>query len=367
MKLLAALALAVMLVACADDDEPTTIEREGSDVVQDDSVSLQGSVLDAYAVTYRVQELDPEEGVRTASVELLVRRPFASRRTVTGDELLGDRAAELGRRTEGAHLILPTPGPAPDDLRADLLFARDDAIEARTVLGRTCAVFEIGAPLLAGGELALGEGTEICVDADGLVLEEVTVEDGEIVERWLATDVGTDPPAEIEVEGEPVPVAEGGGSVRAIEPTSSPPGPFWVLDDASAPEGFEHLGRYAVVPPQTARVDSAESRPRVVAGVVDVWVRGIDVLVVDQGGTLGNVAPFGTHPGSEDVDVGDVGVGALFAEAYLTRTGGEVRVLIPPGKYVRVSATLPIDEVVAVARALREVEGTTLAYIDEPG
>lgn len=57
-----------------------------------------------------------------------------------------------------------------------------------------------------------------------------------------------------------------------FEPTSRSVGQFFVL--AAVPTGFAHRGRYAVVPPQEAHPDDENSRGRVIAGVVDVWVRG---------------------------------------------------------------------------------------------
>src|SRR5205823_3628561 len=59
-----------------------------------------------------------------------------------------------------------------------------------------------------------------------------------------------------------------------------------------APAGFVETGRYAVVPPQPRTPLDPSARLRLVSGVRDVYVRGADVIVVDQGGTLGGVAPF---------------------------------------------------------------------------
>jgi hypothetical protein len=370
-----AVALVVVLVlvaACSGDDDddaratpPETIGRSGSVEVDTPTSVDVVDVPQSYAVTYAIEEQDGD-AVRSTSAELLVDRPYRSRLETLDakGKRVALRVVDFGttdqqQAGEGAKTFMPVPGPSPDDIRGDRLGAGDG--EVRTVADRLCQVHHFGAPVLAG-RVIKGDTTETCIDADGIVLEEVvTAEDG-VTSRWLATDVDTAPAiddAAFHIDGaEAVPAGEGGGSVQEVEPDSTTPGTFYVLD--APPAGFTHRGRYAVVPPQEARPDDENTRAHVVAGVADVYERGIDVVVVEQGGTLGQVTPFGAEPNRDTIDslpnvpgVADLGP---------TIHGSELRVLIPPGRYVKVSGTVPADEVLAIAKMLRGIEGTQLVY-----
>jgi hypothetical protein len=318
-----------------------------------------------YSVTYRVDVLGEDDRVERTTETRVVRRPFDSRVTTSDGEVTRAGFAYAGQQSGSGEptVLTPIPAPSRDDVRGDLLVAAagDPDGEVREVLGRRCRVLHFGAAVL-DGEIVPGEITDTCVDADGIVLEEVVRDGDAISARWLATEVDVSAAvadADFRFDGAvAVPADQGGGSVRAVEPTSRSLGTFYELP--SPPEGFTHLGRYAVVPPQAANPDDIESRAQVLAGVVDVFVRGVDVVVIEQGGTLGQVPPFGAHPHATVVD----GVGALGdrGESFLTPTGAEVRVLVPPGRYVRVYGTVTVDDLVAILRALEPVEGGGLVY-----
>jgi hypothetical protein len=370
-RVVAVLLAGALLAACSggDDDatssKPVRIGRAGSVEVDSPTSVTVGAPLTAYAVSYRIEETDGDE-VRTTSAELLVVRPYRSRLETLDEDgaRVALRVVDFARTDqvkpgEDAKAFMPVPGPSPDDVRSDLLGPADG--EVREVAGRACQVHHFGAPILAG-RIIDGDTTDTCIDADGIVLEEVVTAEDEITSRWLATDVDTEPvvdDADFVIAGaEVVPAAEGGGSVQEVEPDSMPPGTFYVLD--APPAGFTHRGRYAVVPPQDARPDDEKTRARVIAGVADVYERGIDVVVVEQGGTLGQVAPFGAEPDKPTIDSFDNVPGV--ADAGPTIHGGEVRVLVPPGRYVKVSGTLPIDDLIAITKRLQGVPGTQLVY-----
>ena len=127
-----------------------------------------------------------------------------------------------------------------------------------------------------------------CVDRDGLVLEERTVDGGKVVRRPTARYVRVD------VDVDAVEVRrdrrrrhprhrQGGGSVQRVTDDSRTPGDFWEL--GSTPSGFTHRGRYAVVPPPRAAFRRRARGRQRAAGVVDVYVRGADVVTVDRGGS----------------------------------------------------------------------------------
>lgn len=362
MRLVAALLVTgAALVACGGDDAPATIDRTGSTVVDGAADVEVGELPRTYRVEYRVQQVDGDD-VTTTTAVLTVDRPYRSRFEV--DELV--RVAELGSFGEvepgdETEVTAPVPGPAPGDVRADVLPLRAGR-EVREVLGRRCQVHRLGASLLEG-EYLEGDLVDVCIDADGLVLEEVTTVDDEIVVRRVATDVELEPDldgVDFALDIQPRPADEGGGSVQAVDPTSSSPGTFWILD--APPAGFTHAGRFATIPPQRARLDDEHTRAQFVAGVTDVYERGIDVVTVEQGGTLGQVPPFGDHPNGELID--DMGELGPRGELVQHANGAELRILLFPGRYVKVSGTVPGEELVAVARALRPIDGTELVYLE---
>lgn len=360
------LVLAVLVAACGSGNShsstpPTTIGRGGSKVVTTVAAVPIGAPLDTYSVRYRVEEVDGDD-VSISTSTLTVDRPFRSRIDLGRTT----RRADFGYLGTDQEVVTAAPAPAPVDVRSDLLFGGDKGREVRSVAGRDCQVHRLGAPVLSGIVVPAGESEGVtaddCVDADGLILEEVvTNDDQRTTSRWIATKVDTAPTVagdEFRIAGAtPKPAAAGGGSLQEVDPTSSSLGRFWQLDEP--PAGFIHHGRYAIVPPQSASTDDIEVRGQVVAGVSDVYVRGIDVVIVEQGGTLGQVPPFGVTPYSRLIDLGELG---RTAEWFLTPSGAEVHVLIPPGRYVKVLGTMPAPEVIAIARSLTPIEGTGLVY-----
>jgi len=262
------------------------------------------------------------------------------------------------------------PAVAADDVRFraivdDVLEAGVERRERREVLGRPCQVYRSLTGLLGRMTApAADDHVDSCVDESGLVLEHVEVFEGEIASRRIAVEIEEDAPLDDDLfaTGEAtIPVREGGGGVRRLVPGSRPPGTFWELP--SPPAGFEAMGRYSVVPPQPENFGDPARIAFRRAGVADVWVRGPDVLVIDQGGTLQGAAPFEMAPDTPRIDVGALGE----AEVVLTGTGAEVRVLLPGGRYVQAYGTLPVEDMVAELGRLVsvEVEGEgTLEFLD---
>jgi hypothetical protein len=379
----AGLAALTLLVACSGGGRgdakpgkvttPPTIGREGSKVIEHMPAVEIEAPLAAYGLTYRVEEVAGDD-VQTSTAELTVVRPFRSRVVTTvDDEVTSTRVADFGYlgQAPGADghdsVLTAPPGPAPGDVRSDLVFAGDEGGEVRLVIDRPCQVHHLGAPALTGIIVPFDESegitTDTCVDADGLILEEVTYDDEHrAISRWIATKLVIGPTVHDDdfrlPDVKPTPATEGGGSLQAVDPTTASEGRFWELPEP--PEGFTRMGRYAIVPPQAASPDDEHSRAQVIAGVSDVFVRGSDLLVIEQGGTLGQVPPFGVTPHSHLIDLGELG---KTAELFATATGTEIRVLIPPGRYVKVLGTLAPDELVAIAKSLVPIEGTGLVYL----
>lgn len=367
LALAAAAALAVRSDGAGSDVGSRRIER-GADLDVE-------RVPPTWRITYRVTT-GSGDGASTVTEVAEARRPFESRlETYAGDDSAGDprtvQVSSFGRTRLAGPGLEPSVVAAPigvglHDLRIDpLLPAATDAgllerREHREVAGRICQVLRSDGPLRAGPLTPPAEGTyaDSCVDADGLVLEQVVVVDGDRVLHQVATEVevGVDLDDDRFRTGEiTVPADQGGGSVLRIRPGSIPPGPFWVLDEADVPAGFEPCGRFSVVPPQPHDLADPLRSSSLIASATDVWVDGPDLLIVDQGATLGGAPPF-VAGGGEPVDLGPLGEGEILLDA----GGNEVRVLLGGGGYLSVQGTLPPADLAAVARSLRQVEGDEL-------
>jgi hypothetical protein len=332
--------LVVILAACSGgSSRAKAIDRDGSTRVSAPREVRVTNVLDAYSITYRVETVEDGK-VTVDEAALTVQRPFRSRLELGDGSVRVSDFGYLGHQPAKGKPSVYTAAPeaAGGDVRADLVV--DDT----------------------GREVRPGSGVDECIDADGLVLEEVVRDATTITRRWVATRVDTSPTTrtrDFRLRGvAPIPARDGGGSLQKVKPASAPPGPVWELD--APPPGFDLIGRYAVVPPQDASADDPETRDQVIAGIVDVFMRGHDVVFIEQGGTLGQVPPFGTAENGTVVDLGEL---ARNAEWFPTVTGAEVRALLPPGRYVKVRGTLPADDLIAIARSLHERTGTGLTYI----
>lgn len=353
--------------------------REGSEELggADVAVDVGSRPPSSYRIVYRVEN---RAGGRTivATETLLVRRPFEALSVRTSGPPPGKKEDNrtvngFGRLRNGDLILAVPPATAALDRRLDTYVeaaAKDGfagAREARRVAGRRCRVFRLSAPGGIEGLVPVREIEEdysdVCIDAAGLVLEEVGVVGGEPLNRKVATRVDEAPDVaegSFDVGDPTLDVRQGGGSVRQITLSSRPPGTFWEL--RAVPEGFTHDGRYTVVPPQTG-FDDPTQRQRLIAFTSDVWRNGVDVLIVEQGATLGGSAPFSEDPKAKRVGVGALGRGQLVYGP----SSVEVRVLREGGRFVRVTGTLRPSELLRAARSLEEVEGGELVFLDGSG
>jgi len=344
-------------------------DRAGSILLQPGARVVVERTPPAYEIVYRV-----EDRSATSAERVLISRPFRSRAEVYAGhdpegELLSVTVTEFGSMTILSGDGVPTTLAAPpqlavSDLRTDLVLEdaiRDGALqvgERRQVAGRVCQVYRAGGPVNDGTIVPFDDESQtyadVCIDSAGLVLEEVWVSDGDRLRRRVALsvteDASPDPGLFRLADAEIIPVEQGGGRLRRLEPTSRTKGEFWEMD---APDGFEHDGRFVVVPPQVESFGSAERRPERIALVTDVWTRGIDVVVFDRGGSLGGAPVY--EPGAGEVigGLGEAGDGELIVELRMS----EVRVLLATGGFLRVRGTLPADALVELARTLHTVEG----------
>jgi hypothetical protein len=144
------------------------------------------------------------------------------------------------------------------------------------------------------------------------------------------------PIPDVEVLG----VAAGGGKMTPIRAGTRPPfARFYALP--AAPDGFVGAGRFAIVPPGLNGTTSI---------VADVYTRGADFVLVDQGASTDGRPPFDTERPTSAVDLGALGQ----AEVVLDLRANEVRVVLPDGGFLRVIGTQPPESLVLLARMLRE-------------
>jgi hypothetical protein len=275
-----------------------------------------------------------------------------------GEEVIGTGSSE-------STLVHTALSPTKRDVRLDVVVR--DAIAAHRlrvvgraeVLGADCYVVRSAAALNAGPLQPLKRDSYVdsCVDRRGLVLYERTVRSGHVTMRRTATRVGVGAAsvraADFSMRGRAIPVSSGGGGVRELTIDSRPSsGPFW--DIPRAPAGFRHVGRYAVVPSQPQAYQSPSANPfglpgSLVASLDDVYVRGRDAIVIEQGSTV-NDAKFAPPTGGSDVDLGDVlGRGQLLLSASASEIDAEPH---EGRRFVRIVGTVPPRELIALARSM---------------
>jgi hypothetical protein len=361
-------------------DGLASIGRSGSTPVAGAPDVTISSTPPAYQVVYRVEDVGKELRYRTDVVS--VRRPWESRlesragRPPGKEGELSTEVATFGQRrtlSYGQSPVVVELGPVlpASDVRLDKVLApaaaagRIEKREVRKVLGRPCQVYRSGdylsATAITPPTAALY--TDSCVDADGLVLEELLVSEGKPIARRIAESVDLSPDLTDDLfpTGKAtVDPSKGGGSMRRVVDGTTPPGPFYVAD--AVPEGFTSIGRYSVVPPQAENfsTDDPTREDYRRAQIADVYVRGLDVLVLEQGATLRGAPPFEVDPGNPTLDLGPFGQ----AEVRFSALGNQVRAQREGGRFVQATGTLLPDELAAVLRSLREVPGGELQLAD---
>ena len=315
---------------------------------------------------------------KQVSTEILsVRRPFESRLEVRtgrppGTAAKSVRVSRFGAletdspTAEALHLTVP-PTIAASDLRVrhSLVQAVTDgrAIErgAGVVTGRPCLRYVVGGPVASGALVPYvpdgPERAEICVDARGILLEERWFKDDRLLRHRRAVAVRQlDSSTDQFSIGRDLPRAEFDGAVTAVTETSRLPLGSWELDGPI--EGFSRLGRWTSISPRLGNAngnafDPDEGRQ---ASLHEVWTRGIDVLFIEQGSLLGEGGPLPAHPQAFPVDLGPLGRGEAIHDLRLN----EARANVPGFGFVRVAGTLPIDDVISIARRLVPQPGGSL-------
>ena len=290
-------------------------------VTRDGATLAITSAPSAFGIRYRIETYPTSEadgggkGPAVTTEDVMVRRPFDGRIVERegeppGERLQLDLRSVLGRRGDYTR---PTevqsskdaPAAAVGDVRLDAtLGALVDAgfllpRERRRALGRECQVYRTGLPLESLSVSAPTEDSyaDACVDASGLILEELAVSGGTLSSRVTAVEVDDRAAFSAEtfaIEG-PTGVGAGGVELDRVDAGATLSTKLWVF--TQPPAGFEGNGRFLLTAPDGA----GAPQPR----YVDVFTRGPDFLVIEQGVLSAEPDPP-VLPGT-DVDLGPLG------------------------------------------------------------
>src|SRR5437763_7240079 len=324
-----------------------------------------------YHIVYR-----STAGNAVTTEDLSVHRPFEASDTITDSSgaTISSVTTRLGRQRIQAAGADPTvlevaAAAASADTRLDAVAGDAAAHHALTMagtdtfVGRQCHVVRTRAPLASTAldmRPTKAEHTDTCVDDAGLVLAERVVSHGKLVRQKVATKVDATPAPtnRFATTGTHLPRARGGGVTVTVSDDSRPPGiAFW--QGARPPAGFTHLARLAVAlpTPPTPPAGSQNVSP-VITAIDDVYIRGGDVVVVEQGETLaGEHVPIST---GTRVDLGPLGSGQL------VRSGLANSVTAQPlnrTSYVRVTGTLRPAALIRIAASLTKLPPGTLTTV----
>jgi len=287
----------------------------------------------AYHVTYRVDSYDSGKPVSTDTEDFQVSRPYDA--AVQGKAGAPPGTSQQWRSVSNLGLYWDTsnggdpevyhvlPQTALGDLRLDATL--DDLVtqklfvprERRQVLGRECQVYRTGAPLetFSVAKATATDYADACIDRSGLLLEEVAVVGGKLDSRMLATSVDAaarPSAATFAIKGTPTALADGGVELTTLDAGRAPAAGYW---DLAAPAGYRHVGRYRIRvqdnPPAdstgTTTTTTAPAEPKILVSYADVYTKGIDTIVVQQGPTASEQAPETTAPVGPPATLGALG------------------------------------------------------------
>ena len=344
--------------------------RAGSKDVRSSEPLEVEHVPTTYRAVYRVENRSGEKLIVTTE-KVWVRRPFASRIETyrgapPGARLLSLRqsgfgvlASESPGSSAPLNIAVP-PSLAGSDLRVDA--ALDEALgderiirrERREVYGRQCQVYRAGGPVLAGDIVPYepGEGTyaDFCVDRNGIVIEEYWVDDDRLLRRRVATDLDVDTAIDddrLDIRIPENPDIHRGAVERITQEPSSEGIPLWTLP--KTPKGFDKLGRYGVIISDQAVPKMNVLTPAVApASTSDVYVRGPDLLVVDQDPSLAQLVNLEKRI-ERKIEIDGLENARIIVDARMN----EVRAQTKEGSIVRVFGTLRPEELIEFAQKLR--------------
>jgi hypothetical protein len=350
-----------------------------SELVEDPTPNFAiTSVPSAYSVVYRVDSYDSSGHVSTDTEQFQFRRPFDA--AVEGKAGAPPGTTEQWKSISNLGLYSDTssgndpqvyrvlPQTALADLRLDSTLG--DLVkegiftprEQRRVLGRQCQVYRTGAPLetFSVAKATATDYADACIDASGHLLEEVSVVSGKLGGRMVATSVTDKPTATdsaFKITGPPSSLADGGAELTSIDLDKAPAAHYWTMP---TPAGYQHTGRYRLrqeqSPPssdstETPATTAAPTPPKILETYVDVYVKGNDVLVVQQGAKEAEQVPDASDPTKQTAPLGPLGTVEL--RTGLTGTQIAAHPSTPANSFVHVAGSAPLAQLKQVAATLR--------------
>jgi hypothetical protein len=206
---------------------------------------------------------------------------------------------------------------------------------------------------------------DACIDASGLMLEEVSVAAGKLALRTQAVEVDEAPQFPdglFSLQGAPTPIGQGGAELAQIDAATSPTRGFWQL---SPPAGYQQVGRYLLRVPNPTAASAASTTTSLTTSpgagpeapstttppapplesYVDVFSSGAGFLVVQQG--VSGSEPQSQSDQGTEVDLGKLGKGRFNPGV----TGNTLVVHPAAGWFVNLQGTLS-------SAALTQVSGT---------
>lgn len=347
----AVLALVVALVAAVT----TSRSGEPGDVPSLDLAPRPGPT--AFRIVYRVEVL--QEPPSTTLEERLVRRPFDGM-------LLGSRTRVVdvddpetsGTASRGSQILSISNGHAvPVQGRIPTLAIGDQALgglvedavrlgratatgDEDRLLGRSCRVFGVKEPGARSLDAPTSDSSAtVCIDDDGLVLQERWKLGGQLV--FERTAIAIDERPDLGALDELVDAGTGnapvqGTSVKAVARITS------FIVEPPLPRGFRRTGRF-----QTASLDRAIGPVATSAWVMD---RAGDFLTVEVG--------RGSIDQRDAADELDSPLGK--ATLHLGAAGPEIRIAVEGGRWVRVAGSVSPSDLEAYVATLR-TRGSTVS------
>ncbi len=245
----------------------------------------------------------------SAEEEHVVHRPFGAyiANRDAGGNVTAERWSDLGQlvtRSQGAAAVRIDTAVATSasDLRPDR-FA-DALVEAKkatrddtqgSVGGRACrTAHRRPTPCRTPrASPSRSRSTAASTPSASCSQERWTTQAGDVVltKRALELELGDDVP-DIDIpDAAPLADEQGNGAVRKVDDDEPPP--FQEAFSLDVPDDFTFVGRYAVAPARFGTGVSGAVIPATdIALYTDVWRRGPDLLLLDQGATKGEAAPF---------------------------------------------------------------------------
>jgi hypothetical protein len=328
----------------------------------------------AYEVVYRVESYDGKGKVTTTTQDYTISRPFNAKIVAKVGAPPGGATNFLIIGTLGLYSQTSAGGKpniargAPQtslgdyrfdaslgDLVAQGLFV---ARERRQVLGRDCQVYRTGQSLgtFSVAAPAVDSYADVCIDSAGLVLEDMSVLATSVSERRIATkiDVATKPADSLFAITTAAPtLAQGGQELNPISAVSAPTPGYWLLD--TPPAGYELQGRYLIRVPaapntstSTTTTTVAGQAPPVKESYADVYVKGSDAIIIEQGPTASE--PSTPASNGTEVDAGALGKAHVAAGIVGNTLAAAPKATVP--WFVHLTGTVPLAELETVAKGL---------------